>query len=428
MEMSIYDSKEYRRSRTAYIVQCTGEYFTSVLVTDAFLTRLLSAIGISDSLVGIISSFITLAFVIQLLSIQVVKAKISSKKLVMIFDVISVFCFMLMYLVPFVSASKEVKTILVTALVFFAYIGKYLVINVLFKWGNSFVEPKNRGVFSAGKETISLFCGMFFTAIMGYIIDKYESVNNLNGAFLFLSGSIFVLNICNFISLSLIAKEKVEDKKAEEPYGKVILKIIKNKKFRNVIFLTILYDTARYFTIGFLGVYKYKELMMSALLVQIINIVAGLGRMSVSKAFGRFSDKYSFAKGFELGLWLLAAGFVVNVFTTPSSWYLIIIFTVLQTCSYAGTNANSFNITYSYIDSEYIVQAMAVKNSIGGLFGFGASILGGKILDAVQSNGNTVFGIHVYGQQVLSLISFVIVCVAILFVRKVIEKQSIMVQ
>jgi len=427
--MNIYDTKEYKRSRLAYILQCTGEYFVTLLVTDAFLTRLLSSIGISDALIGIISSFITLAFVIQLLSIQVVRLKISSKKLVMISDTASIFFFMMAYLVPFMPFSKDVKTVLVMLCVLLAYVGKYLVINVLFKWGNSFVEPKNRGVFSAGKEMISLFTGMFFTAVIGYIIDKYEALNNLNGAFLFLAISILILNICNFIFLSLIAKEKADEtQKNDEPFMKVVKTIIQNKNFRSVILLTALFDVARYFTIGFLGTFKYKELMMSALLVQVINIVASFIRMAISRFFGRISDKYSFAKGFEVGLWLIAAAFLINAFTTPATWFLIIVYTILYSCSVAGTNQNSFNIVYSYVDSKYIVQAMAIKNCIGGILGFGASMLGGKILGAVQANGNVVFGIHMYGQQLLSAISFAIVIVAILFLRKVIEKQKIIVQ
>ena len=118
----------------------------------------------------------------------------------------------------------------------------------------------------------------------------------------------------------------------------------------------------------------------------------------------------------------------MNVFTTPDTWWLVIVFTVLYNVSLAGTNQNSFNIAYSYVNEKYIVQAMSIKNCIGGLCGFGASILGGKILDLVQGNNNMIFGVHIYGQQLLSLISFAIIMVIIDYIRKVIEKQEIMIQ
>ena len=103
-----------------------------------------------------------------------------------------------------------------------------------------------------------------------------------------------------------------------------------------------------------------------------------------------------------------AVAFVMLIFTTKSTWWFIIIYTIFYNCSVAGTNQNSFNISYSYVDSKYITQAMAIKNSIGGICGFGASILGGKILEMIQKNGNSIFGLHIYGQQVLGGISLFI--------------------
>lgn len=65
LETDIYDSAEYKRSRKAYTLQCAFEYFVAIMAGDAFLAKLLSAIGISDSLIGIISSFTTLAFFVS---------------------------------------------------------------------------------------------------------------------------------------------------------------------------------------------------------------------------------------------------------------------------------------------------------------------------------------------------------------------------
>ena len=77
--MKNFNSPEYKRSRAAYMTQCTVEYFVSLLVTDAFLAKLLTNIGINDSLIGIISSFISLAFIIQIMSIYLVRKRINEK-------------------------------------------------------------------------------------------------------------------------------------------------------------------------------------------------------------------------------------------------------------------------------------------------------------------------------------------------------------
>ena len=84
------------------------------------------------------------------------------------------------------------------------------------------------------------------------------------------------------------------------------------------------------------------------------------------------------------------------------------------------------NIVYSYVDSKYFVQATAIKNSLGGIFGFLASVGASKILEAIQNNGNMVFGLHIYGQQALSMISFALVIITILFIKLRMENQKVL--
>lgn len=420
-----YDSSEYKRSRSAYIVQCTVEYFVSILVADAFLAKLLSSVGINDSLIGVISSFISLAFVFQLISIFIMTKKVNAKKLVIACDTLSILFFTSLYAIPFIPASVGVKTVLAATGVLAAYFMKYLIYSICFKWANSYVEPRHRARYSATKEIISLLSGIVFTAATGYIIDKYESIGNLNGGFLFLAVALFILNICNFISLIMIGGKSEHSAEPPVSASEVIDNTLKNKNFRNVVVMTVLWDVARYFTIGFLGIFKTKDLLISVFAVQLINMIANFARMAISRPFGKYSDNRSYAKGFELAMIMASAAFFINIFTTNTTWYLIIVHTILYNCSLAGSNQNSFNITYSYVKSKYIPQAMAIKNSIGGVCGFAAAIIGGKILSAVQANNNMIFGIHIYGQQLLSAISCILTLTTVLFIHKVVGKQKI---
>ncbi len=425
--MDIYNTQAYKRSRIAYTAQCTFEYFVAILVSDVFLAKLLSSIGVSDAMVGIISSFVSLAFVIQLFSIFLMQAKVSKKKLVIIFDSISQIFFCSIYFLPLLDMDKEVKTILVVLCILIAYMGKYLIFNIYFKWANSFVNPSCRASYSAKKEMVSLASGVVFSAVVGYVIDRYEAIGNLNGGFLFIAISMLILNVCNFISLLLIKSDESQ-KEDRVPFSEVMRNTVLNKNFRNVLIMTVIWECARYFSIGFMGIYKTKDLLLSAFLIQIINIVANIIRMAVSIPFGIYSDKKSFAKGFELAMIIAAAGFLINVFTVPSTWYFIIIYTILYNVSIAGFNQNGFNIIYSYVDLKYVTQAMSIKCCLGGIFGFLASILGGQVLNKIQENGNMVFGIHMYGPQFLSLISFVLTVIAMLYTKYVIEKQNVKIQ
>ena len=422
-----YNSKEYKNSRLAYIGHCTFEYFVSILVTDAYLANLLSNMGISDGVIGIISSLITFAFLLKLGSIFVMQKISNIKKTSIIFHITHQFIFMLLYLIPFLNISKEIKTILVVLAIITAYCCNYIVMSVIFKWGNSYVDPKHRAEFSATKEMVSLLTGMIFTFIIGWIIDKYASVGNVKGGFLFISSAIFILGLCNLISLLKI-KSGMGDgeiiKPDDTPIKDVLKVLFKNKSYRSICYFTIMWDIARYMLIGYVGIYKTKNLLLTVGTVQIINIFANLCRFLLSKPIGKFSDKYSYVKGIELGACLMGASFMSLIFCTSETWWIIIIYTVLYNVSIAGTNQNLSNITYDYVENKYFVQASAIKSAIGGIFGFITSIVASKILGYVQSNGNTFLGINMYGQQLLAAIATILAILTILYLHFNLAKQK----
>ena len=85
----VYESKEYVRSRTSYILQASFEYCTSVLVADVFLAKLLTEIGMSDATIGIISSLISVSFLFQLAALRFAQCIRNIKKTVILFDTVS---------------------------------------------------------------------------------------------------------------------------------------------------------------------------------------------------------------------------------------------------------------------------------------------------------------------------------------------------
>ena len=431
VQKDIYQSPACRRSRKAYVMECTFEYFVSILVTGAFLARLLTAIGISDALIGVISSFVSLAFLCQLFSIFVVQRIRNTKRFVIFFHALSRMFFMGLYLIPFLPFAYKYKELLVILCILLAYFGNYFVTSMLYKWCNSHVNPHHRAEFSAGKEMISLITGISVSLGAGWIIDRYEALDNLQGGFIFCAIAIFIFSLCDLICLFLVKKDVTPAAKAPVvPFREVLKNTLGNKNYRNVVILTVLWYIAAYLSTGFLGTYKINphELAFSVSMVQIIDLIGNMGRFFVSKPFGRYSDRTSFARGLKMAFMFAALSFAALVFVTPSTRYLIIVQALLYRICLAGSNQNMMNITYSYVDNRYFVQATAIKNSIAGLCGFGASLLGSRILAWVQANDNRVFGIPMYGQQLLGLISCTITVGIILFVHFVIQKQTVMKQ
>lgn len=425
----LFDSPSYKRSRVAYHIQCVTEYLVTLLVADAFLAKLLKQIGLSDSTIGIVSSLMSLAFLVQLGTIFLMQHISNVKKAVILIDITSMLCFMFTYFLPFLPVFAAGKTILVFVTIGGGFLFKYLQLNLYYKWGNFFVRPEGRGQFSARNEAISLGIGVLFTLVMGNLVDHYERAGRLETSFLIIACVIAALAVIDFCMLLMIKKYSIKDAvKQQKPFRDVLHNTLVNKNFRHVVIMISLYDIARYLTIGFLGTFKTQDLLLSVGAVQLINIVANALRCVLSRPIGRWADRTSFAHVYRKGLWLCAGSFLLLAFTTQNTWWLIIGYTICYNVSMAGIAGNANNMTYSYVPIDYFVQAQAIRCSIAGTLGFGASLVGSQILAAVQANGNIILGIPIRGQQLLAILSFLVLLAAIIFNKKVVAKQKTMCQ
>ncbi len=431
---SRFDTPAFRRSRSAYLAECAFEYFVALLVTDAFLVKVLKDIGMSDASVGILSTLTALAFLFQLLSIVVVQRITNTKVFATAVHLVGQLLFMGLYLIPFLPpvSGSEYRRALVVVCMLLAYLGNYLVQPMIYKWANSFVEPHRRGTYSATKEMISLLSGIVVTLVSGYVIDYFEARGDLHGGFVFAACGICIFSLSDLVCLLLIKSEretKNEVRLEHVPLREVARGTLGNKCFLSVVLLACLWNGAVYSTVGFLGTYRLNphELALTVGTVQLINTLGSLSRFALSRPFGRYADKHSFASAIQLAMCFGIAAFAVSAITTPGSaakvWILVILFALLYHGCNAGIGANLTNIIYNFVDERLVVQAIALKNSIAGLFGFLISLLAARLLSFVQANGNSFLGLRVYGQQVLSVISIFFGLCAMAIAHFVVAKQ-----
>ncbi len=422
---NIYSSRDYRRSRGAYTLECAFEYFVALLVSDAYLANLLRYMGISDPMIVIISSLISFAFLFQLLSLFAVKHIVNVKRASIIFHFASQLFFMSMFLIPFTPLATEYKTVAVIACVLIAYLGNYLVTSIIFKWGMSYVDPHRRASYGATKEMISLISGMVFTLVVGFVLDRFTRSGNVAGGFIFIAAGILVCSLADLVCLLTIKNQKVErSEQKNEPLFSVLKKLFKNQAFVCLLVVGVLRCVSQYVIDSSMGAYKTGELGFSIGEIQVINTVGVLFRFAVSKPLGRFSDRTSYCTGLILGFSVMSLCFLLNVFCTPSARWMIYVYALLYNGSQAAISQNFLNITFDYVDSEYFVQATSIKSAIGGVCGFLATLGGAALLNTVQANGNSFMGIDMYAQQLLSAIAFIVSLALVAFTALVLRKQK----
>lgn len=156
----------YKTSRFLYIIEAALEYFISLLVTGAFLAKVTDSIGMSDTLTGILTSFVSLGFGFQIIALFLAN-KYPVKRWVTLLHCLNQLFFALIYVVPLVPLTQLQKTVLFVIFLLLGHIINNVVYSPKTNWFMSLVDDRQRGRFTASKEMVSLIGGMLFSFLMG---------------------------------------------------------------------------------------------------------------------------------------------------------------------------------------------------------------------------------------------------------------------
>lgn len=304
------------RSKIAYHFEAAVEYLISILVTGAFLTALLNEIGVSDAISGTISSLTTFACMVQMASLFIKRNGRQLKHWVSLLHLLNQLLFAILYLFPGLKLAQTTKALLMVGIYTAGLFISQLVTPYKLAWLMSLVEPKKRGRFTAVKEMISLLFGMFFSLIMGMVVDHFQAAGRIQEAFMICNIVLVILALVHFLLLILCDPPET-DKIKETNFKENIHYLYKNKKFHRILFVSSLFQCTQ-IVIPFYGVYQLNVLGFSLTYVSVITIFQSLTRMTVSLPLGKYADHTSWSKTLYLGFLMQGAAFFINFFTIPS--------------------------------------------------------------------------------------------------------------
>ena len=406
------NEKLYKRGRLMYIIEAGLEYLISILVANTYLAILTKELGIDDSLTGIISSFISLGCLFQLCSLFIRRRR--NKSFVLILSVINQLLFMALYVVPLTSFNENSKIIIFIVVILLAYFFYNVAHPKKIDWFMSLVDDRERGFFTAKKEVISLISGMIFSFAMGALIDHYRAKNDLSTAFFLTAIVMFGLMVLHTVTMILT----VEKPKDDTVTKKIDIKsVITDKSILKVTIVFVLWYIANSVASPFYGAYQIDELGFTQTFVALLAAIYAVARVLFSFVWGKYADKFSFAKMLRICFAIAGLGFLINVFCTPKNGHTV--YTMYYICnaiSMAGINSALINLCYDYVKEKKRADALAVSLALAGTCGFLTTLLISPLVSFIQKNGNYIFGIHAYAQQVLSLIAFVLTIVTMLYV------------
>ena len=407
-------------TRIAYVIQAAFEYFISLFVTGTMLGYILDTLGFSDAVQGIICTVATFTCGAQLFALVISGRRV--KRIVTVGHIINQSCFVIIYLLPLFSLPPEIKTALLVVLIFVGHIINNAINPSMITWYMASVPNENRGRFTAVKEMISLAGGIAVSFLFGRVADVYRDADGMptRPYYVICAVTLLIMTVIH-TATHVVAEEKPPIATERVSFKEKLYRISKNKSFIKVVVVGLMWNVASALSISFFSSYLREELAFPFTVISIFTIVGSLSRILLSPILGRIADKYSFSFSMTIAFVLAAFGFLAIVFTSPETKWLYIAYSCLNGFAMAGINSGVINFVYDYVEPADRAAAMGTKNALGGILAFLTALLSGSILSDIQSAGGIeLFGITIYAQQFLALLSFFATVLLIIYMRVVI--------
>ena len=394
-------------SRAMYIIEALFEYLIYLLTSGAFLAKLTTTIGISDGMTAILSAITSLSGIFQIVSIYLAHRK-PVKRWIIPMQILTHCMLASLYLIPFVGFKSN------PAMIFFVIIVTAKALQsiaspIKVDWFISLVAPKKRGSYTAVLQIVSVVGSTIFTLVASSIVDGFERCNDMNGAFATITIMIAILVVLTNLPLFFSKEKPLETEKRPSPFAS-LSSLLHNKRYRFSVVAITLYAVATGITIPFIGTYQIKELGFSMTFIAAIEAIVAFLRVGVLVLFGKMSKKRSHP-------WFLGLDFIVSIglfasimLANPATG--MVAFTVYYAANAVRHSANAIsqnNLILEIVSPEEQTSALAISTIFTGVLGFLATLAVTPLVELIQKNGLTVFGLEIYAQQAFAAISLVLV-------------------
>lgn len=447
--MALPENKEdLKKSRINYTISDSAAQTIVQLAGGTFLATLMAFCGISDANIGIITSLVSLAAISQLFLIRYM-SRIKKYKFLVCITALQRILFTIIYLVPFLPIGNKLKATYIIILYFIGQLFVQIGTPASQDWIASLVPSRLRGKYFSIKDSVAVFIVSSSMLIAGVILDYFKE-RNITIGFLLISLLILILVVMNVVSLLLMKEPKISyvNQDGKEMHGRLARKAkefdlaatkendpgiiseikgaFQDRKFRKAFLLQCLFTFSFYFALPFNASYQINELALPYTYIMLIGFFANLYRIYITPKFGRLADRFGMAKILRYTLFALGLNMLTMAFTVPGNAYPFhILGTVLASTAWAFVGIGLFGVQLDFFKNEKRMIWLTITSSLSGLFGFIVSIIGGRLLDYLQRQPLLLWGTRFYAQQVLNFFGFLVIVIAVIYIKQYIETEKI---
>lgn len=435
---------DYEKSRRYYIAGDSAAQTINQLAGGSFLVSLMLFVGFSDSQIGILTSFASLAALFQLFTMQRIN-RLKKRKLFVCLSILMKVFLALIFFIPLFSAGNVQKQVMVIACYFFGQICMQVASPATQDWLATLVPIHLRGNYFAKKDAIAVFVTVTVMLIAGVIMDVTEGERQILG-FVINGSLILFLSLFNFWAFCCMKEPRVShlNPEGKEIHGKLVKKYreadpprqkgvmlhemkgaLQDSDFRIAFITTLLWQTAWYVAAPFNTSYQLKELGLSFTFLMVISFVGNMLRIAITPAVGRLGDRFGMAFVYKYSLVGILMYFAMYVMAVPSNAVIVTIFaTLFSGLGWSFASIGLFGVQLEMISEEKRTIQLSIISSVAGIYGFLVSLISGNFLDWLQRAGLTLAGRPIYAQQITNALGALFLLVLILYQKFVVQKRE----
>ncbi len=378
------DNLELSRRRFVLEGCLANSIFT--LTSGAFLVGYASYLGANAQFNGIIVALPLLANIIQLFSPLVFEKLSRRRPLIVALCLFYRTLLCLMMFIPFVTDSKPARLLILGGMYFLAYCAAGFLTPAAASWIISLVPEKLRGRYFGLRDMCILASAAVLSLVMGRILDLFKSHNQDYLGFVVVFSVALVITMFNVLTLRRIREPEVKPYDQNLDIKGLISIPLRDKQFRKVVLLNILWNLSVQFSLPFFSVYMVNGLKLSYTYIMIIGIILSCVLSYSARIWGRISENKSWEFTTVASMAVLGIVHVTWSFINHNTYFVIIPFVqVLAGIGWAGVNLSLFNIQFKYAPQEGRTVFVGFNAALAGAAGFFSALMGSAVVGALSN-------------------------------------------
>ena len=377
------DNLELSRRRFVLEGCLANAIFT--LTSGAFLVGYASYLGANEQFNGIIVALPLLANIIQMFSPLVLEKLPGRRPLIVALCLFYRTLLCLMMFIPFVTDSKPARLLILGSMYFLAYCASGFLTPASASWIISLVPEKLRGRYFGLRDMCILASAAVVSLVMGRILDLFKLHNQDYLGFVVVFSVALIITLFNVLTLKRIKEPEVKPYDQTLDIKRLISIPLRDKQFRKVVLLNILWNLSVQFSLPFFSVYMVNGLKLSYTYIMVIGIILSCVQSYSARIWGRISEKRSWEFTVVASMAVLGIVHVTWSFINHSTYFLIIPFVqVLAGIGWAGVNLSLFNIQFKYAPQEGRTVFVGFNAALAGAAGFFSALMGSVVVGALS--------------------------------------------